>query len=407
MITVEIVTIGDELNRGEIIDTNSSWLAERLTSLGAYVRWRTSVTDDARDMTETLQRACGRADVVVTSGGLGPTDDDRTVDVISALAGVEPVQEPAHFEKMRIRYGERGFRLTPNNLRQVRVPAGAEVLANSKGAAPGFGVAVGTARVYSMPGVPREMKAIFDEHVASRVAAAVGGTQPLKRTWRVAGMGESHVDHALAGLIDGLDGVTLHYRIAFPENLVTVIVRRDDGAAVVERLDAEVRARLGDHVYGTGDATLAEIVGGRLMARGETLAVAESCTGGLVGQMLTAVAGSSRYFVGGVIAYANALKERLLDVKAETLAAHGAVSEPTALEMADGARARTGATWAIAVTGIAGPDGGTPDKPVGTVFIAVTSPSVREVRKLFWPSERELIRQLSAHAALHLLFKKL
>ncbi|MGZ3443069.1 MAG: competence/damage-inducible protein A [Polyangia bacterium] len=407
MITVEIVTIGDELNRGEIIDTNSSWLAERLTSLGAYVRWRTSVTDDARDMTEALERACARAEVVVTSGGLGPTDDDRTVDVVSALAGVTPMQEPAHFDKMRVRYAERGFRLTPNNLRQVRVPTGAEVLANSKGAAPGFGVAVGKARVYSMPGVPREMKAIFEEHVAGRVAAAVGGTQPRKRTWRVAGMGESHVDHALQGLIDGLDGVTLHYRIAFPENLVTVIVRREDGAAVVDRLDAEVRARLGDHVYATGDATLAEVVGRRLLEGQATLAVAESCTGGLVGQMLTAIPGSSRYFLGGVIAYANELKRELLGVKQETLDAHGAVSEPTALEMADGVRARTGATWGIAVTGIAGPDGGSADKPVGTVFIAVTSASVKEVRRLFWPAERELVRQLSAHAALHLLFKTL
>jgi nicotinamide-nucleotide amidase len=405
MVTVEIVTIGDELNRGEIIDTNSSWLAERLTSLGAYVRWRTSVTDDAKDMTAALEQACARADIVVTSGGLGPTDDDRTVDVVSALAGVEPAQDAAHFDKMRVRYAERGFRLTPNNLRQVRVPAGAEVLANAKGAAPGFGVGVGRARVYSMPGVPREMKAIFDDHVASRVAAAVGGTQPLKRTWRVAGMGESHVDHALAGLVDGLDGVTLHYRIAYPENLVTVVVRRDDAAAVVDRLDAEVRARLGDHVYATGDTTLVEVVGQRLVARNATLAVAESCTGGLIGQLVTAVPGSSRYFVGGVISYSNALKRELLDVKAETLELHGAVSEPTVLEMADGVRARTGATWGVAVSGIAGPDGGTPEKPVGTVFIAVTSATARQSRKLFWPTERELVRQLAAHAALHLLYK--
>jgi nicotinamide-nucleotide amidase len=251
------------------------------------------------------------------------------------------------------------------------------------------------------------MKAIFEDHVAPRVAAAVGGTQPKKRTWRVAGMGESHVDHALAGLVDGLPGVTLHYRIAYPENLVTVVVRRDDGDAVIERLDAEVRARLGDHVYGTGNTTLAEVIGRRLVAEQATLAVAESCTGGLVGQMLTAVPGSSRYFVGGVISYANALKESLLGVKPETLAAHGAVSEPTVLEMADGARARTGATWAIAVSGIAGPDGGTPDKPVGTVFIAVTSAGQRQVRKLFWPAEREQVRQLAAHAALHLLYKTL
>jgi nicotinamide-nucleotide amidase len=344
MVTVEIVTIGDELNRGEIIDTNSSWLAERLTALGAYVRWRTSVTDDAKDMTAALEQATARADVVVTSGGLGPTDDDRTVDVISALAGVAPVQDPAHFDKMRVRYAERGFRLTPNNLRQVRVPAGAEVLANARGAAPGFGVTVGKARVYSMPGVPRAMKSLFDDHVAARVAAAVGGTQPLKRTWRVAGMGESHVDHALAGLVDGLDGVTLHYRIAYPENLVTVIVRRDDGAAIIDRLDGEVRARLGDHVYATGDTSLAEVIGRRLVERGATIAVAESCTGGLVGQMVSAVPGSSRYFVGGVIAYANAIKEQLLGVRSETLAAHGAVSEPMVIEMADGVRAHTKTT---------------------------------------------------------------
>jgi nicotinamide-nucleotide amidase len=218
-------------------------------------------------------------------------------------------------------------------------------------------------------------------------------------------MGESHVDHALAGLVDGLDGVTLHYRIAYPENLVTVIVRRDDAAAVVERLDGDVRARLGDHVYATGDTTLAEVIGQRLVARNATLAVAESCTGGLIGQLVTAVPGSSRYFVGGVISYSNALKRELLDVKDETLEAHGAVSEPTVLEMADGVRARTGATWGIAVSGIAGPDGGTTDKPVGTVFIAVTSPTSRQSRKLFWPTERELVRQLAAHAALHLLYK--
>src|SRR5262249_45963979 len=228
VIEATIVTIGDELNRGEIVDTNSSWLAERLTGLGAYVRWRTSVTDDPADMTAALSTAVARAGIVVTSGGLGPTDDDRTVDVVSALAGVAPVQDQAHFDKMQRRFAERGFRLTPNNLRQVRVPGGAEVLPNKPGLAPGVGVAVGAAGIYSMPGVPREMKSIFEEHVAPRVTAAVGGARPERRTWRVAGMGESHVDHALAGLIDGIEGATLHFRIAYPENLVTVVVRRDD-----------------------------------------------------------------------------------------------------------------------------------------------------------------------------------
>jgi nicotinamide-nucleotide amidase len=220
-------------------------------------------------------------------------------------------------------------------------------------------------------------------------------------------MGESHVDHALTGLVDGLDGVTLHYRIAFPENLVTVVIRRDDGPTILERLDADVRARLGDHVYGIGDATLAEVVGRRLVDEKATLAVAESCTGGLVGQQITAVAGSSRYFLGGVISYSNELKRDLLGVSTATLETYGAVSEPTVLEMADGVRARTGATWGVAVSGIAGPDGGTAEKPVGTVYIAVTRQGLREARKLFWPAERELVRQLSAHAALHLLYKTL
>ncbi|MDB4967638.1 MAG: competence/damage-inducible protein CinA [Myxococcales bacterium] len=410
MVTVDIVTIGDELNRGEIIDTNSSWLAERLTALGAYVRWRTSVTDDPADMATALRQAAGRADVVVCSGGLGPTDDDRTVDVVAKLIGVEPVQEAAHEEKMRARFAERGFRLTPNNTRQVRVPAGATVLNNAVGQAPGFGVQLDRAWLYFMPGVPREMKPMFDSHLAPRVAKLVGVGMPAKRTWRVTGMGESHVDHALTGLIDGLEDVTLHYRIAFPENLVTVIVRRSDEAEaqrVIETLDREVRARLAGHVYATGDTTLAAAVGERLVARGATVAVAESCTGGLVGQLLTATAGSSKYFVGGVIAYSNDVKRDLLGVSDKTLAADGAVSEATVIEMADGARARTGATWAIAVSGIAGPDGGTAEKPVGTVFIAIAREGAREVRKLFWPGERELVRQLSAHAALHLLFKQL
>jgi nicotinamide-nucleotide amidase len=311
---------------------------------------------------------------------------------------------------MKARFAERGFRLTPNNLRQVRVPAGAEVLYNAAGQAPGFGVKLDKARLFFMPGVPREMKPMFDSHVAPRVVGMVGGGMPAKRTWRVAGMGESHVDHALTGLIEGIADATLHYRIAFPENLVTVVVRRSDeieAQRVIEALDVEVRARLGGHVYGTGDTTLAAAAGERLVAAGATVAVAESCTGGLVGQLLTANAGSSRYFVGGVIAYSNDLKRKLLGVAEKTLAEHGAVSEATVIEMADGARARTGATWAIAVSGIAGPDGGTPEKPVGTVFVAVTREGVREVRKLYWPAERELVRQLSAHAALHLLFKSL
>jgi nicotinamide-nucleotide amidase len=410
-VDAEVLTIGDELNRGEIVDTNSSWLAERLTALGAHVRWRTSVTDGDEDMEAAIRQAAGRAPVVVCSGGLGPTEDDRTVDVVSRVLGVTPVQEPQHDERMRARFAERNFTLTPNNLRQVRVPQGATVLANRKGLAPGFAVMLGEAELCFLPGVPREMKPMFDDEVAPRLAARLGsGLKQAKRTWRVAGKGESHVDHALEGLMDGVEGATLHFRIAYPEILVTVVARRGSQAeagAVIDGLDGEVRRRLGDHVYGIDDETLASAVGKRLLTKKQTLAVAESCTGGLVGELVTAVPGSSRYFKGGVIAYANEIKHRLLGVPSLILEKEGAVSEATVIEMAEGARAALSCEWGLAVSGVAGPDGGTAEKPVGTVHIAVIGPDARETRKLSWPAEREQVRMIAAFSALHLLFKLL
>ncbi len=365
---VELLTIGDELGRGEIVDTNSSWLAERMTSLGAYVRWRSSVTDDPADMRDAFERATTRARLVVCSGGLGPTDDDRTVDVVSALCGVAPVTDAHHDQRMRARFAERNFRLTPNNERQVRVPEGAAVLRNPTGLAPGFRIAHGRAEIACLPGVPREMKPMFDEGLAPYVAELVGPRQKtVKRAFKLAGIGESHVDHALHGLLASVPGAeaaaTLHFRISFPENIVTLVVRHDDEAAAVALLDAlevEVRRRLGDHIYGTGDDTLSIAVGRLLRARGDKLAVAESCTGGLLGQLVTAPAGASDYFVGGTISYANEVKIRELGVRPETLAAHGAVSQEVVQQMAEGARARFATAWALAISGVAGPGGGTP-----------------------------------------------
>ena len=415
----EILTIGDELCRGEIVNTNASWLAERLTLLGFHVRHISSVTDDSADMAAALRRAAGRARVVVTSGGLGPTEDDRTVDVVSSLLGVAPTVDEAHRARMHERFALRGFEVTPNNLRQVRVPAGAEALTNRAGLAPGFAVQLAdeghAATVFSTPGVPREMKRIFDDEIEPRLRAllhAAGQATPATslRVWRVAGLGESHVDHRLKGLLDGVDGASLHFRISYPENLVTVVVRRGTQAeadAVIEELDAEVRARLGAHVYGTGDATLAQVLGELLRARKETLAAAESCTGGLASDLVTDVAGSSDYFRGAVVAYDNAVKELLLGVTHETLVKHGAVSEECVREMAEGVRRLLGTTWGIAISGVAGPGGGTVDKPVGTVHMAVAGPSGTETHKLVWPAERRMIKQLSAFSTLYLLYRQL
>ncbi len=407
----EILTIGDELNRGEIVDTNSAWLAEELTRLGAHVRWRTSVTDDVGDMEDAIRRAAGRARLVVSTGGLGPTDDDRTVDVVSSLLGVPSVNEPAHEQKLRERAAVRSFLLTPNNLRQIRIPSGARVLGNEKGMAPGFLVSVGKADLICMPGVPREMKGIWVDFAVAEVTALLGsGPATAKRIWRAFGLGESHVDHRLSGLLDGVADATLHFRIAYPETLVTVVVRRDSAelaTEVLEGLDIAVRERLGNHVYATGDQTLAAALGARLQARGETIAVAESCTGGMLGQYLTTVPGSSAWFPGGIISYANQAKEALLGVQSSTLAAHGAVSEAVVLEMAAGARARLGATWGVAISGVAGPGGGTVDKPVGTVWLALVGESVQKTHKLVWPTERELVRMMGAFAAMHLVWKSL
>jgi nicotinamide-nucleotide amidase len=285
------------------------------------------------------------------------------------------------------------------------------VLANRKGLAPGFLVKLGESEMCFMPGVPREMKPMFEDEVAPRVTALLGsGLKQARRTWRVAGKGESHVDHALAGLMEGVEDATLHFRIAYPENLVTVVARRgsqEEADAVIEKLDAEVWRRLGDHVYGIDDESLAAAVGKRLLARKQTLAVAESCTGGMVGQLVTAVPGSSSYFKGGVIAYANEIKHRLLGVPSLILEKEGAVSEAAVIEMAEGARAALSCDWGVAISGVAGPDGGTAEKPVGTVHIAVIGPSARETRKLLWPGDREQIRLIAAFSSLHLLFKLL
>lgn len=411
----EIVTIGDELNRGEIIDSNAAWLGEKLTELGVHVRYRQGVNDQPEDIAAALRLAAGRSDVVLVSGGLGPTADDLTVDVAASLCGVEPELEPEHERRMRARFGERKLSLSPNNLRQVRIPAGATVLANTNGMAPGFRIALGAASLYFMPGVPREQRPMFLAEVAPRLRAVLGSAATAcRRVYRVLGLGESHVDHRLAGLADLLGeaagALTVHYRLAFPEVLVTLVAEGKDEAAaqaLVDRLHPEVRSRLGNALYSEGAEELPTVLGRALVERRATVVTAESCTGGQIGQTLTAAPGSSAYYQGGVIAYANEVKEQVLGVRLQTMIDHGAVSEPCVREMAEGARRLLKATYAIAVSGIAGPDGGTPQKPVGTVHIAVAGPEGTLHRHVLWPGDREQVRRIATMAALNLLHKAL
>lgn len=417
---VEILTIGDELNRGEIVDSNAAWLGEQLTELGLEVRFRQGCGDRREDMAAGLLLAAGRSRVVLVSGGLGPTFDDLTVDVAAELLGAAPEPEPEHERRMRERFAERKFVLTPNNLRQVRIPRGAAPLANRHGIAPGFQVQLRGADLFFMPGVPREMKPMFQSEVVPRLRPLFdrpGSAHVARRTYRVIGLGESHVDHRLRGLLDQGPGepagrTTLHFRLAFPEVLVTLVARGESEEAahkVLARLDPELRRRLGGALYSEGPDGLPVVLGRKLRERGATLATAESCTGGLIGELLTAVPGSSAYYLGGVVSYANSVKAKVLGVADRTLSEHGAVSRACVQEMAQGVRRLLGATYGVAVSGIAGPDGATADKPLGTVHVAVAGagPGEEVARQLLWPGDREQVRRVAAFAALNVLHKLL
>jgi nicotinamide-nucleotide amidase len=405
----EILTIGDELCRGEIVDTNSSYLAGRLWDLGITTRWMTSCNDDPVDLAAALLLAASRADLVVCSGGLGPTEDDLTVEVVANLTGTEPVIDDNARKRMEAWFAGR-VEVTAIQLRQVRVPRGARVHENPVGLAPCFEVEVGGVPVVCMPGVPRELHAIVDRGLESRLVelrdARPDREHVARQIYRVFGRGESQIAEACRGLIDGVPATTIHYQVKFPETMVKLVCRDRDPAVAAARLaglDADVRERLAPYLYGVGDESMVERVMRRLLAAKQTVATAESCTGGMVGEMLTRMPGSSSAFLGGAITYTNEEKTRQLGVRVETLAAVGAVSDETAREMASGARERFGCDHAVSITGVAGPDGGTPEKPVGTVWIGLASEGRIATRKLAWPSTRDQVRLLSAWWALAMI----
>ncbi len=429
----EILTIGDELCRGEIVDTNSSYLAQRLWDLDITTRWMTSCLDDENDITTALELALGRADLIVCSGGLGPTEDDLTVERVARLAGMEVVIDETARQRMEQRFAGR-IEVTPIQLRQVRVPAGARVYVNPAGLAPCFEVRVavpvpggdpgipgrksgGQGRAVSivcLPGIPRELHAIYDAHLEARfreLRESEGAVERIaRRIYRVFGRGESQISQACRGLVDGVAGASIHYQVKFPETLVKLVVRDGDQGAADARLaalDAGLRERLAGLVYGTGETNLVDKVTRRLIDRSVTIATAESCTGGMIGELLTNMAGSSKAFKGGAIVYSNEEKVRQLGVAQATLDAHGAVSEQTVIEMATGARERFGVDLAVSVSGVAGPDGGTPEKPVGTVWLAIATKTGVKTKKLGWPGLRDQIRTLSAWWALKLVDEEL
>jgi nicotinamide-nucleotide amidase len=359
---------------------------------------------------EAFHKLAQVADVVLCTGGLGPTVDDLTTEVAAEVLGSKLALHAPALAHMEALWAARGRPMPENNRKQAMIPEPAEVLENPIGTAPGFTVRIGRAQFFFMPGVPREMKRMFAERVVPRLAPL--RTEPAVfevRVFRTFALTESAADQALAGLEERHPGVKLGFRAHFPEIQVKLTVKGADVEAARARLEAasaDVRAKLGGNVFSEG-ASMEEVVGELLRGAKATLATAESCTGGMIGQMITAIAGSSDYFDRGFVTYSNQAKLDLLGVREEILREHGAVSEPCARAMAEGARTRAETTFAVSVTGIAGPGGGTPDKPVGLVYIGLSTPERTVVRRIRWPGQREQVRAISAMVALDLLRREL
>ena len=412
---IEVVTVGDELLLGYTLDSNAAHLARELASLGVEIVRRSTCGDDAATIAETVREALDRTGAVITTGGLGPTSDDLTKPSIGALFGRDMVLDEEHLDWMRRRWAARWpeRRMPDANRQQAMLPGGARKLVNHHGSAPGIWLEDERGRwVAMLPGVPREMRGMLADTLMPLIAERVGDVQRVvrSRTLRSTGVAESRVAELVATIPGGVGEVELAYLPTVDGVDLRVTVRNlapDAADARLEEAATRLRSVLGDAIYGEDDADLAAVVLDLCRARGFTVGMAESCTGGMLGERLTAIPGSSDVVRGGVIAYANDVKRSLLGVEPGALEAHGAVSEPVVRAMASGARKLLGVDAALAITGIAGPGGGSAEKPVGTVWIALDlRGDVETVLLRLW-GDRTEIRQRSAQGALNLLRRAL
>lgn len=405
---LELITIGDELLLGFTVDTNAVHIARTLADLGVRITRRATVGDTPADIVDAVRTALERTGAVLTTGGLGPTADDRTHESLALAFGRDLVlNEPAR-DALAERWQQRFGRPMPeSNIRQFLLPEGADVLTNRHGSAPGIWLEDHAGRfVATMPGVPREMRGMLVEEIVPRLLTRAGGataTVVRSRTLRTTGISESACADRLAefrgavhevplSYLPGLDGVDLRLTVSG--------LSASEADTALARAGATVRERVGDWIYGEGDDDLAALVLDALRAHGHSIAVAESCTGGLLGGRLTAVAGSSSQVLGGIIAYDNRIKVEQLGVPESLLAEHGAVSEPVARAMASGVRERLGADVGVGITGIAGPGGGSAEKPVGTVWVAVDVGGHVHAVKPVLPGDRGEIRHRATQIAL-------
>lgn len=410
MRSAEIIAIGSELLSPSKTDTNSLWLTERLNELGIEVMRKTIVGDDPARLEEAVRDALKRADLTITTGGLGPTEDDVTRHVAASSVGRSLVHHPEIEETLRERFRSFGREMPDINKKQAYIVEGADALPNENGTAPGMWIASGDSALVVLPGPPRELKPMFEKHVLPKLKEIAGGIVLRKRVLKVSGLGESAIDEAIAPIYaefsDIVTGI-LFNRSDVEVHLTAKAKSTEDADRRNEELANLICEKLGSAVFSTHGEEMEVVVGRLLTERKETVAVAESCTGGLIGSRLTEVAGSSNYFIEGVVAYANEAKERLLGVPAELIESNGAVSAQVAEAMAVGMLSAAGTTYAVSVTGIAGPGGGTDGKPVGTVFIGYADASETRSVKLQLPGDRYLVRWRASQAALDLLRRQI
>jgi len=403
-----IISCGDELVTGQCVDTNSAWLSMRLLEGGIRVREHITIGDDVAHIQGAIRRALAQSQLTIMTGGLGPTADDVVREAFADAIG-SPLERNVEAEQQVTKFFERLRRTMPeSNRRQMMIPRGCRVLRNDHGTAPGIAYLSNGVHLFALPGVPGEMKPMFDAHILPVVRGILGGRSTVTSRLMCLGISEAALGERLVDLMtrgrNPSVGTTASHAI-LGIRIVSRGASADEANALLERDIDEIRNRLGDVILGEGDTTLTHAVAELLFAQRKTISTAESCTGGLIAKCLTDVPGSSRYFLRGLVTYSNEAKMELLGVSAQTLANHGAVSEQTAREMAQGCRDQSKTDFALSITGIAGPDGGTPEKPVGLIYVGLAHAAGVEVRRVILGDhlDREETRDRACKNALNML----
>ncbi len=410
MLSAEIIAIGSELLTPQFHDTNSTFLTEQLNLIGIAVKVRTIVGDEEAHLEHTLRAAMERTEIVVTIGGLGPTEDDITRKVVAQATDRRLILDDKVLAKLAARFRERGIRMSSNNERQAVVPSDAEVLDNSNGTAPGLWLSTGKNTLILLPGPPAELRPMFEKHCCPRLVQMSGPLALARQVFRTTGLGESMLDSRIAPIYTKYKNPATTV-LSKPGQVDIRLTARAKTSAEAEAILAEVADEidktLGDYIFTRDEQTLEEVVGMYLVMKGATVAVAESCTGGMLAERLTSVPGSSQFFQSGIVVYSNESKIDLAGIPPLVLEMQGAVSKEVAIGLAESVREKIGTTIGIGITGIAGPTGGSEEKPVGTVHIAVAGPLDTNHRQFVFPGSRDKVRWQSSQAALDMVRRHL